>query len=160
MMEHYFCAILAIGFTQSQFTVVEGSSVDISIMLTTSDNANLYSDTTVVLRASDDVSSMAPPAINLNRLVGVFTIDGNGDRLVDFVIPAGTPSGSSVTFTGIAIDENDIEEGSDFSFLLALTGFGLGQTSGVGIFGFSTIVVEDNEDGRLALLYICTKSTL
>lgn len=116
-------------------------------MIETSDGLALSSDTEVTLRISDDVGTGGNPAIDTNRLLGDISLNGNGDPVVPFTIPASTASGSTVVFTGITIMNNDVMENTDLEFLVFVDGFGLLQTSGGGISGFTTVTVEDDDDG-------------
>ena len=129
------------------FTVVEGESVDLSIRIETSDGLSLHDDTEVTLRISDDVETGRTP-IPLNRLIGDITMNGAGDPIVTFTVPMGTVSGSTVSFTGLAIMNNEVLENTDLEFILIIQGFGLLQTSGPGISGFTTVIVEDDDDGK------------
>lgn len=127
--------------------MVEDESVDLAIMVETSDGASLSEDTDVTLRISDDVNPGSTP-IPQDRLIGDITTNGAGDPVVSFTVPMGTDSGSSVSFTGLAIANNEVMENMDLEFLLFIEGFGLLQTSGGGISGFTTVVVEDDDDGK------------
>lgn len=136
-----------IGFTAPRFTVVEDESVDLSIMIVTSDGSPLHDDTEVTLSISFDVEPGSTP-IPLNRLIGDISVDGSGDPIVSFTVPMGTISGSAVPFTDLSIMNNEDLENMDFEFILIIEGFGLSQTTGPGITGFTTVVVEDDDDGK------------
>ena len=140
----YFCA--GIGFTQSQFTVLEGESVDISIQIETSDGLPLDPAAEVTLSISDNVGS-GNTAIDLNRLMGDISFNAQSDRIVTFTVPMGQASGSTISFTGSTIAENEALDG-ELQFVLVIEGFPLTQTSGGGIFGFTTVIVDDDDDGK------------
>lgn len=135
-----------IGFTQSEFTVLEGESIDTSIFIETSDGLPLDPAVDVTLRISDNVGS-ANTAIDLNRLIGDISLNAQSDRVVSFNVPVGQASESTLSFTGISIEENTNLDG-ELRFVLFIEGFSLAQTSGGGIFGFTTIIVDDDDDGK------------
>ena len=130
---------------------MEGDSVDLTIMIETNDGMNLNADTDVILRISDDVGSTGNPAIDLDRLQGDISLNGDGDPIVTLTVPAGTQSSSTVQFTGITIMNNDVMENTDLEFLVFIDGFSLLQTSGGGISGFTGVIVEDDDDGMSVL---------
>jgi hypothetical protein len=101
----------------------------------------------VTIRISDDVGS-GNTAIDLSRLMGNIGMNAQNDPVVTFTVPLGTPSGSVVPFTGISIAENAALDG-ELQFLLFIEGFSFLQTSGGGIFGFTTATVDDDDDGKL-----------
>ena len=134
-----------IGFTQSQFTVLEGESLEISLQIVTSDGQPLDQAVEATLRISDDVGS-GNTAIDLDRLMGNISPNAQNDPVVTFTVPSGQTSGSAIPFTGISIAENDVLDG-ELQFVLFLEGFSLSQLSGVG-FGFTTIIVDDDDDSK------------
>lgn len=129
--------------------MVEGESVDLTILIETSDGLALDTDTDVTLRISDDVdvgSGITP--LPLNRLVGDISNNGQGNPTVSFTVPAGTVSGSTVSFTELSIMNNEMMENTDLEFLLFIEGFDLLQTSINGLSGFTNVIVEDDDDGK------------
>ena len=100
----------------------------------------------VTIRISDDVGS-GNTAIDLNRLTGAISPNAQNDLVVSFTVPVGQASGSTLSFTGITIAENELLDG-ELQFVLFIEGFLLTQTSGSGIFGFTTVTVEDDDDGK------------
>ena len=134
-----------IGFTQNQFIVLEGESVDISIQIVTSDGQPLDQAVNAALRISDNVGS-GNTAIDLDRLMGDISMTAQNDLIVAFTVPMNQASGSTISFTGISIAENDVLDG-ELQFVLFLEGFSFSQLSGVG-FGFTTIVVDDDDDSK------------
>ena len=127
--------------------MIEGQSVDLTIMIETSDGMSLYQNTDVTLRISQDVDT-GSTALPLARLIGNIFTDGTGDPSVIFTVPMGTESGSTVSFTGLSIMNNQALENMNLEFVLFIEGFGLEETSGPGIFGFTTVIVEDDDDGK------------
>ena len=98
------------------------------------------------MRISDNVGS-GNTAIDLTRLMGDISFNAQNDRVVSFTVPMNQASGSTLSFTGIAIAENDNLDG-ELRFVLFIDGFSLSQTSGSGIFGFITVIVDDDDDGK------------
>ena len=136
-----------IGFTESQITVLEGESVDISILVETSDGQPLDADQVVTLRISDNVGSGNTP-IDLSRLVGsTIMMNAQNDLVASITVPMGHISGSTIPFTGISIAENVALDG-ELMFLLFIEGFEFAQTSGGGIVGFTTVTVDDDDDSK------------
>ena len=129
-----------------QFIVVEGNSVDVTIKFETTDGMPLDTATDVTLRISDNAGTNPP--LLLSRLQGDITVNGFGDSVVSFTIPVNTASGSTVSFTGLTIEDNAMMEGTDLEFVLNIDNFGLQQTTGAGISGFTSIFVEDDDDGK------------
>ena len=134
---------------------MEGESVDISILIETSDGAPLDPAVDVTLSISDNVGS-GNTAIDLDRLMGDISFNAQNDRIVTFTVPMGQASGSTISFTGISIAENLALDG-ELQFVLVIEGFSFSQTSGGGIFGFSTVIVEDDDDGKSTHNF-CTSS--
>ena len=145
-----------IGFTQSQFTVLEGESIDISIRIETSDMTPLDADTVVTLGISDNVGS-GNTAIQLSRLLGNIMQDAQNDPVVSFTVPAGHVSGSTISFTGISVEENDLLDG-ELQFVLSIEGFSFSETSGDGISGFTTGIVDDDDDSKSMDDAFCSSS--
>ena len=134
-----------IGFTAARFTVVEGESLELSITIETNDGMPLSVNTDVTLGISDDVEDGSTP-LQLTRLMGdTLSTNGVGDLVVTFTVPVGTNSGESVSFTGLSVMDNDVMENTDLEFVLSIEGFDFTQISG---FGFATVVVEDDDDGK------------
>ena len=145
--KNYRILFAGIGFTQSQITVLEGESVDISILIETSDGQSLDADQVVTLRISDNVGS-GNTAIDLNRLVGPnLMMNPQNDLVATITVPMGQGSGTTISFTGISIAENDALDG-ELMFLLFIEGFSILQTSGGGIAGFITVTVDDDDDSK------------
>ena len=140
--------LAGIGFTQSSFTVVEGDSVDVTIFIETDDGNALDNNIDVTCIISDDVSSMGNPALPLNRLIGDLSTDVQGNPTVTFTVPIGTEHASELSFTGLSIMNNNIMENTDLDFNLLIDGFSILQTTGGGISGFTTVTVEDDDDGE------------
>ena len=79
--------------------------------------------------------------------MGDIQLNAQNDRVVTLSVPEGQASGSTLSFTGINVAENDALDGQQ-QFVLFIDGFLLTQTSGAGISGFTTVVVEDDDDGK------------
>ena len=144
----YLFYLAGIGFTQNSFTVVEGDSVDVTIFIETDDGLALDNNQDVTCIISDDASSQGNPALPLNRLIGDISSDAQGNPTVTFTVPVGTEDASELSFTGLSIENNNIMENTDLDFNLLIDGFSILQTTGGGISGFTTVTVEDDDDGE------------
>ena len=74
-------------------------------------------------------------------------LNAQNDLVVTITVPMGQTSGSTIPFTGISIAENVALDG-ELMFLLLIEDFTFAQTSGGGIFGFTTVTVDDDDDGK------------
>lgn len=144
---------VGIGFSQNQFTVLEGENVNISIAIETSDDLPLDPAIDVTLLISNNVEE-GNTAIDLNRLMGDISFNAQSDRIVTFTVPQGQRSKSTLSFKGITIMDNEILD-MELHFVLLIDGFSLSQTTGQGIFGFTLVVVEDDDDGKSMSRILC-----
>lgn len=120
--------------------------MDVMIMFETTDGMPLDTATDVTLRISDN--AVTNPPLPLSRLQGDITVNGLGFPIISFTIPVNTASGSTVSFTGLTIEDNAIMEGTDLEFVLTIDNFDFQQTTGAGISGFTSVFVEDDDDGK------------
>ena len=137
-------------------TVLEGDSIDVSIRIETSDDSPLDADTVVTLGISYNVGS-SNTTIQISRLLGDISLNVQNDPVVSFTVPAGHVSGSTISFTGISVEENDVLDG-ELQFVLFIEGFSFLETSGEGIFGYTTGIVDDDDDGKFIDDAFCSLS--
>ena len=122
--------------------------MNVTIFIETDDGNALDNNRDVTFIVSDDASSQGNPALPLNRLLGDLSMDLQGNPTVTFTVPAGTEHASELSFTGLSIMNNMIMENTDLNFNLLIDGFSILQTTGGGISGFTTVTVENDDDGE------------